>query len=206
MPKQIYKLTEMERKVIVEFADKGALTGYHFHLGGKRERNGRTAMMSSRSWDTIKNHLEVDLKLIERIESKKDPQSDDDRIREYFWLTAGGIAFAISEGKSLQKMMKIIEKDFPQVDKMNLEGLEITDEISKLLGKDFALSIWETAHSKGKSKNLIGPAVAGALSDPAKFVSMLTSGELPNMKEILSSPEIKKSMDLLRDLYEKSDI
>jgi hypothetical protein len=51
---QIPQLTQLQRKVVLNLADKGFMSGYDFHLAGKRERGSRKAIMSSGYWEKTK--------------------------------------------------------------------------------------------------------------------------------------------------------
>ena len=93
-------LTEIEKRVLVELAEKGPLSGYDFHLGGRRQRGERKAMMSSSHWIKVQKNL-LDGGLIQLwLRKGKGTKIEDERGRrkDLYFLTEGGAIAAICYG------------------------------------------------------------------------------------------------------------
>jgi hypothetical protein len=108
-------LTEMDRKVILNLADKGPHSGYDFHLGGIRERGSRTAMMSSGTWHELKEKLGSEgMNLIQLIKSSGRPKKGMSRSKDLYWLTPAGIKVSLAEGASPKLLRNYMEDYLPK--------------------------------------------------------------------------------------------
>lgn len=91
----IAKLSQLEKEVIREFASKGVLCGYDFHLGGKRTRGTRKALMSSSNWEDVKKKLGPEgFELIHDVQISGRPRKGFARRKEPKWLTSPGVFLA----------------------------------------------------------------------------------------------------------------
>jgi len=97
METQLPQFTDMERRVIVTLAEKGAMSGYDFHLGGRRERGIRKAMMSNSGWEKIKKSLGPEgQKIIQTFATRGRPQKGKlGRQKKAYWLTCRGAGAAL---------------------------------------------------------------------------------------------------------------
>ena len=102
------ELTELEKKVILTLAQRGPMSGYDFHLGGKRKRGNRKALMSSGYWQKIKASLGPQGKgLIDRVHVKgTKPMDDRGRRKDLYWLTDTGVLMALSMGVNPDLLLK----------------------------------------------------------------------------------------------------
>jgi len=127
------ELTEIEKKVIMELAKKGALSGYDFHLGGHRQRGVREALLSSSYWEKIKKELGHEGKqLITPIELKRHYSEDGrGRRRDLYWLSHDGIVLSILEGASTSMLLKYTKEYYPE-----REDIHVVIELSQIAGKE----------------------------------------------------------------------
>ena len=103
--KYIETLSELEKVVIVALAEKGPMTGYDFHLGGKRQRGSRKAIMSSGYWLKVREHLGADLGFIKRVNLRRHKANDRrGRRKDLYWLTEEGIISAALNHASLRRL------------------------------------------------------------------------------------------------------
>ncbi len=94
----IASLTEIERKILKELANRGPLCGYDFHLGGQKFRGNREAICSSRSWLTVRKSL-LDKKLIRPIPLRSVRHYDRrGRRKDVYCLTLEGLILAANLG------------------------------------------------------------------------------------------------------------
>ena len=98
------ELTELEKKVILTLAQRGPMSGYDFHLGGKRKRGNRKALMSSGYWQKIKASLGpegkglIDRVHVKRTKSRNEPRDERGRRKDLYWLTFKGLILALRMG------------------------------------------------------------------------------------------------------------
>lgn len=110
-----YELSDLEKRTILTLAEKGPMSGYDFHLAGKRRRGNREALMSSSSWNKIKEHLAQNLKLIEPIEQRGLHSNDQrGRRRDLYWLTDQGSMYALVHDVSPARMLYWTRKLKPE--------------------------------------------------------------------------------------------
>lgn len=113
--KHIPHLTEIERIVILTLAQNGPMSGYDFHLGGKRKRGSRKAIMSSGYWIRAKKKLGLEgLNLIQSIKTHGRPKSGSGRRKKLYWLTEEGIRASLVEGANPESLLKNVKKYFPK--------------------------------------------------------------------------------------------
>jgi len=109
---QMYELTELEKKVILTLSERGPMSGYDFHLGGKRQRGPRKALMSSGSWNEIKKSLgPKGLRLIEPVKLRGSYSEDErGRRKDLYWLTVDGIFLALAYGANPEVLREHYQK------------------------------------------------------------------------------------------------
>ena len=111
----ITQLTELERRLILTLAKKGPMSGYDFHLGGKRVRGSREALMSSGYWVRIKKHMgPEDLDLIQVVKLRGRCEGGSKRRRDLYWLTLKGIMLGFLNGVSPVVLFKHARKYYPK--------------------------------------------------------------------------------------------
>jgi hypothetical protein len=97
------QLTDIQKVVLLAMAREGPKTGYDFHLGGKRERPGRRAIMSSGTWwkYVLPAMGPEKLGLIAPVKSKSNLAADErGRRKDLLWLTEKGIVYSLYFGAS----------------------------------------------------------------------------------------------------------
>jgi hypothetical protein len=127
-------LSELEKKVILKLAENGPMCGYDFHLGGKRKRASRQAMMSSGSWDNIRQTLGPHGEnLIDNIRPKGEVSHDErGRRKDLVWLTPEGVIFMLSNTDvDTSILLKNVRKVYP-----GNAALSLAVEIAQMAGKD----------------------------------------------------------------------
>lgn len=109
--KHIDVLTDLESKTIVALAEKGPMSGYDFHLGGKRDRGSRKALMSSGYWLKVKEHLGPEgLGFIERVNLRRYKAYDQrGRRKDLYWLTEEGIMSALLNHANLKRLRQNVK-------------------------------------------------------------------------------------------------
>ena len=124
------ELTDLEKRVILALAEKGPMSGYDFHLGGRRQRGNRRALMSSGYWLKIKRSLGPENKnFIEHIRLKRTNSTDErGRRKDLYWLTGLGFWQAITLGASIETLFSNAQ----QVDK---EGTEFNDYLRDIISE-----------------------------------------------------------------------
>jgi hypothetical protein len=129
----ISMLSDLEKQVITKLAESGPMCGYDFHLGGRRERGNRKAIMSSGSWNKIRLRLgSQGEKLIDNIRIKGESSHDErGRRKELVWLTPNGVGSAIGLEVDIKVLLQNVKKVYPE----NNE-LQLTLEVAKMVGKD----------------------------------------------------------------------
>lgn len=109
-----YMLTPSERKVIIELAEKGPLTRYHFTLGGKRCRGGKQALMSNATWPKILKRLGPDgLNLIHFLNPRGRPRMGK-RMRKPIWLTEAGVFAALTLNIPRERLLRHVKQFYPK--------------------------------------------------------------------------------------------
>jgi len=135
------ELTEIEQKVLVELALKGPLSGYDFHLGGRRQRDNREALMSSSHWIRVqKNLLKGGLVRIWSRKGKGTKIEDErGRRKDLYFLTESGAIAAIAYGASTA----ILAKNMGYFKKEEREEVAVWIDECKQLGVERMRAIYE---------------------------------------------------------------
>lgn len=186
-------LTEMEKKVLVKLAEKGPLSGYDLHLGGRSQRGERKAMMSSSYWIKVKKTL-LDEELIKLFSRKgKGTKIEDGRGRrkDPYFLTEGGAIAAMSYGAKLTLISKNL-RYFENEEERN--EIKVWIEACKQLGAERMKAIYEML--------------------TAKKISELQPLELEQAKEILTilfrhpkwGGTFRGAIKHLKDVLEKGEL
>jgi len=110
-------VSELERKVIITLAEKGPMSGYDFHLGGKRKRGHREALMSSSYWLKVLAHLGPNgLSFIKLVKLPRYYSTDKrGRRKDLYWLTEKGLLFALNYDVNTKWLLKNIERVYPDI-------------------------------------------------------------------------------------------
>lgn len=126
------ELTELEGKVLVDLAEKGPLSGYDFHLGGKRERAGRKALMASSHWLKVKESLSDKNLIVLTTTKGRGSLSSDERGRrkDVYWLTEDGALTALTLGASPSLLARYTKYS------VNRERIDRWVKICKLIGPE----------------------------------------------------------------------
>lgn len=131
-------LSDLEKETILKLAKEGPLCGYDFHLGGKKRRAGRVAIMSSGYWSHIKKRLTCELKIITPIQLFRPERTDNrGRRKDTYWFTLNGIIYALGLGARVDDLKYWVKKAVlkPQESKSFLFFLELAD----ILGLDLTV-------------------------------------------------------------------
>ena len=150
LERSIFELTDLQRKTIETLAKNGPMCGYDFHLGGKKTRGHRKAIMSSGWWLKIRKNLGSEgKKLIVRTYPKRISSSDQrGRRKDLYWLTEEGVVIALSLGVDpnllLNHMRKYLQK---------IGDLEIIIECARIFGPRVTRNIY-VAIKKGEVPQL----------------------------------------------------
>jgi len=112
--KYITELSEKEKNVILQLAEKGPMCGYDFHLGGQRKRGLRKALMSSGYWHRVLKHIGPagNLKLIALLNVNKKIKKADGRGRrkDLYYLTPEGVSVALELDINLLKSIMLWDR------------------------------------------------------------------------------------------------
>lgn len=117
-------LSEKENMVLKVLAERGPLSGYDFHLGGRRIRGNRKALMSSGFWLKVLERLGPDgFNLICQVELRGRPrQGESKRRKKLFWLTGLGLIYVLAEAADVNPK-KVLENAQRVYGKQSLETL-----------------------------------------------------------------------------------
>lgn len=149
MDNEHIQLTEMEKKVILRLADLGSLSGYDFHLGGRRERGSRKAIMSSGKWNPLRKRLGPEgMNLIKLIKSSGRPKTGKGRRKDLYWLTIGGIKASLTEDASPKTLRKYVNSYYPQSDETEYVNC-ILELFQVAVMKKFLVSVLRREISEG---------------------------------------------------------
>lgn len=115
-------LSPSEKMVLETLAERGPLSGYDFHLGGKPIRGSRKALMSSGYWQKVLQRLGPEgFNLMCPVELHGRPrQGESKRRKKLFWLTGLGLIYVLAEGVSPRKVLEHAQRVYG---KQSLETL-----------------------------------------------------------------------------------
>ncbi len=86
-------ITEHEDLVMTHLAKDGPMTGYDFHLGGRRiHANGPRPIMAKRTFIRARDRL-LERGFVRKVVWPKRPKGD--RRRDFYWLDRGGVLYEI---------------------------------------------------------------------------------------------------------------
>lgn len=200
------ELTELEQKVILKFAEEGLLSGYDFHLAGKRVRGTRKALMSSGYWPKVKKHLIdegliVHKKIKGRSSGSESGKDKRGRRKDLHWLTEKGLVVAILHGANLNLLLNHVRKAYPNNEE-NALLVELTGVIGKKLLRT-AYSVMQT--NEVDLQMILGLVVTTAFSLSKEQTSkMLSDIDMVLRKypsyHIMFKSKIKNSVNELKKL------
>jgi len=115
-------LREVERKVIMMLAGQGPKSGYDFHLGGRRERGHRKAIMSNGNWIKVLGHIgPKGLNIINRVNTLGSRETDErGRRKDLYWLTPKGITLSFLEDANPKVLLDYVKKYYPDSQEMQV--------------------------------------------------------------------------------------
>jgi hypothetical protein len=120
-------LTDKEIETLLTIANKGPITGYDLHLGGKRKRGNRKAIISSAHWLKVKKSLGPEEKNLIRLvpkQAKKKYSSrkykdNRGRRKDVYDLTLLGWIVVSGEVNlgiyHISRMIEVFEEDIPLI-------------------------------------------------------------------------------------------
>jgi hypothetical protein len=145
------ELTEMEKQVLVKLAEKGPLSGYDFHLGGRRQRGAREALMSSSHWIAVQRRL-LKGSLIQVWSRKgrgKITRDKGGRRKDLYFLTESGAVAAIAYGANTRELTH----NTSYFKKEEKDGVMVWIDECKQLGAERMKAVYEML-TLGKAKNI----------------------------------------------------
>ena len=179
-------ISEIETEVIRRLAGNGPMSGYDFHLGGKRKRGKRTALMSSGFWIKVLKHLgPKGLNIMEPVQMRGLKASDDrGRRKDLYWLTEKGITYAISdETVNLKSLLDNTKKVYPS----DNEKASLVEVLSKF--------------SLGIRKNLLSMAMQGSKLGHEQLVTVTLIGAQSGLNAEKLNREMVSTLRKYPEIY-----
>jgi len=185
------QLSEIQRKVLIVLAENGPLSGYDFHLGGKRKRGSRKAIMVNSYWLKVRKRLGPEgFNLIREVELRGRPKSGSRR-KNLFWLTDKGLIYVLTEGVNSRKLLTQTKKVYGK----SIQSLLI--ELANVLGpKAFRLASGLIAQ-----KSLSEQTLMGVMNTATLYAATFTNKK-PKVLVKQITAILKDYSDIYPELYE----
>ena len=137
MDSEYMELTELEKEVLVKLAKEGPLSGYDLHLGGRRKRGTREALMSSSHWIEVQKKL-LNEGLIRLCGTRNEKYRG--RGRHLYFLTEHGAIASMSYGANIDLLERNLEYF---KDKEEQDAVKVWIDECKTLGAERIRAIYE---------------------------------------------------------------
>ena len=192
-----FALSGVEQEIILVLAGNGPMSGYDFHVGGKRIRKAyhtggdisKKAIVSSGHWLEVKKRL-LKLGLIQSV--KKETEIGGRR-KDLYWLTDDGVTMAIVLGANILKL-KSIHK---QTRKLN-DDVKILYDFAKFLPRETVAIIHSLnmAYKEGGPERVFGQIVIElrglVISDKEREMVLEVIKKYPNSITYNMLKEVKR--------------
>lgn len=185
-------LSPTEWMVLEALARNGPLSGYDFHLGGRRQRGNRKALMSSGYWLKVLKRLGPEgFKLICKVGLRgRLKEGTSKRRKNLFWLSDRGLALVLAEGVPAETVLGHAERVYG---KNSLEALLV--RLRMLLGVEIFRLCHRLILEHGLNADTILTAAGISLLQAAKFRHMKPQDFNRRINQLLEPyPEIREEV------------
>ncbi len=159
-------LSPSEWRVLKVLAENGPLSGYDFHLGGKRVRGSRRALMSSGYWIKVLKKLGPEgYGLIQPVELRGRPREGAvKRRKRLFWLSDRGLALVLAENVNPKVVLGHVERVYGE---NSLQALFV--KLRAFLGVEVYRLYYRHVFERGLNEDTLMTVVGIALLQTDRF-------------------------------------